>query len=276
MNTLYQDNVPPLEWIDKVGSVLVESCNNESNFADQCTYNCYCLIHRVWKLDVKYKSYRGAKKSGRWSGSHWVNKNKNTPNIGDTFGHLTIQDIKHCPTKSNPHIHKWLCICTCNNTTLKTSRDLHEDSHCGCRSVNRNKISKQLQRCYNNMHGRCSNVNHQDYRYYGGRGIKVCADWHDYFVFESWALVNGFEPGLTIDRRDNDLGYNPDNCRWVDRKTQARNRRSNHKVQLKDGSTMCLLEFAETYYTDELPISRIKSMLTKNNVTDPYLIDLIA
>lgn len=276
MIKLYQDNVPPSTWIDQIGSVLVESCNNESNFAAECTYNCYCLLNNVWKLDVKYKTYRGAKKLGVWSGSHWINKNKTEPKIGDIYGYLTIKDRIACPTRSNPYIHRWLCLCTCKNEILKTSRDLHNKSHCGCRSVNRNKVHKQLQQCYNNMHGRCSSVGHKDYEYYGGRGIKVCDEWKDYFVFESWALSNGFEPGLTIDRKNNNDDYNPSNCRWVDRKTQARNRRSNYMINLKNGSSMCLVEFLDKYCTDELSSKQLKTMITKNSLPEGYLKDLIA
>lgn len=61
-------------------------------------------------------------------------------------------------------------------------------------------------------------------------GIKLYDKWRSFENFRDWALANGYEPGLTIDRKDNDAGYTPDNCRWVDRVIQANNRRTNRLV----------------------------------------------
>lgn len=71
---------------------------------------------------------------------------------------------------------------------------------------------------------RCNNPNNRFYGYYGGRGIKVCNEWNDFNVFYAWALANGYSDSLTIDRIDNDSGYNPGNCRWVTMKVQNRNK----------------------------------------------------
>lgn len=67
---------------------------------------------------------------------------------------------------------------------------------------------------------RCENPKHASYRWYGAKGISVCDDWHDYAKFKQWALTNGWEKGLTIDRIDVSKGYFPENCRWV---TQSEN-----------------------------------------------------
>lgn len=78
---------------------------------------------------------------------------------------------------------------------------------------------------------RCYHPSHEAYPRYGGRGITICDAWrNDYAAFIKWALENGYTDDLTIDRRDNDLGYTPDNCRWRTMKQQNSNRRNNVAV----------------------------------------------
>jgi hypothetical protein len=78
------------------------------------------------------------------------------------------------------------------------------------------------------MKGRCLNRTDWAYNRYGGRGITVCQEWQcSYETFKAWAIANGYEEHLTIDRADNDQGYAPGNCRWVTYEINNRNRRSN-------------------------------------------------
>lgn len=85
---------------------------------------------------------------------------------------------------------------------------------------------KRLYRAWLAMRNRCNNPNARDRRFYGGRGIRVCPQWDSFVQFE---LDMGPHPGpgWTLDRRGNDGDYDPDNCRWATRQTQARNRRYN-------------------------------------------------
>lgn len=77
----------------------------------------------------------------------------------------------------------------------------------------------------------------------GGRGISMCADWkNSVSSFVEWALANGYSDSLTIDRIDNDGDYTPENCRWVDSKTQSNNRRSNINITI-GGETKTLTFF---------------------------------
>lgn len=86
------------------------------------------------------------------------------------------------------------------------------------------------------MISRCCNPNDKDYKNYGGRGISVCDEWrNDFWSFVSWAENNGYRQELTIDRTDNNSGYSPENCRWVHRCMQNKNKRN---VPLYDGETL--------------------------------------
>jgi hypothetical protein len=92
------------------------------------------------------------------------------------------------------------------------------------------------------MRNRCENSRDQAYHNYGGRGIAVCQQWQTFAAFLSDMGEPG--PGQSLDRIDNDLGYSPENCRWADKATQGRNRRTNHPITV-DGVTRLLCEWAE-------------------------------
>lgn len=84
------------------------------------------------------------------------------------------------------------------------------------------------------MRERCNNPNFVHFDNYGGRGICVCKEWaENYGAFREWALDNGYKDDLTLERKDNDGDYCPDNCKWATPKEQANNRHSNHLLTLK-------------------------------------------
>lgn len=94
------------------------------------------------------------------------------------------------------------------------------------------------------MHSRCSNPKDRYYPQYGGRGIKVCAAWASFEVF---ALSMGPRPvGMTLDRRDNDKDYSPENCRWATAREQTLNRSITRWLEL-DGRTQCLSDWAKEF-----------------------------
>ena len=84
----------------------------------------------------------------------------------------------------------------------------------------------QLFSTWSGMRDRCNRETNQDYKYYGGKGIKVCDDWDSYLEFKKWSLLNGYQLNqkLQIDRIDSNLDYSPTNCRWVTPKVNQRNR----------------------------------------------------
>lgn len=92
------------------------------------------------------------------------------------------------------------------------------------------------------MRSRCENPNHEAYPDYGGHGISICTRWKR---FENFLADMGEpKPGMTLERIDNNSGYNPDNCRWANRFEQARNKRG-LRIVTANGETHCLGKWAE-------------------------------
>ena len=90
----------------------------------------------------------------------------------------------------------------------------------------------RLYRIWQNMIKRCYYPSSNRYEAYAGRNISICDEWrHDFKSFMDWAIANGYENNLSIDRIDNSQGYSPDNCRWDDPKTQANNTRRNRTIE---------------------------------------------
>ena len=155
---------------------------------------------------------------------------------GKRFGRLKVISF-HERKKGAAY---WKCICDCGNITVKQGSSLSYGCtrSCGCLSQeNRSKVGKankkhkcddqRLLAVWRSMMFRCESPKSNRYHIYGGRGIKVCDEWHDIDVFTDWALANGYQHGLTIDRIDVDGMYCPENCRFVSKKEQANNKRTN-------------------------------------------------
>lgn len=151
---------------------------------------------------------------------------------GQRFGRLVV--ISRAPNHVCPggsYSVVWNCVCDCGNRVQVLANSLRNGNNksCGCyRRDKRTRHRRTHTRLYNiweNMKQRCRNPNNRQYADYGGRGICVCDEWLNFEVFYQWALSNGYNDSLSIDRIDNDKGYTPDNCRWTDATTQANNRR---------------------------------------------------
>ena len=151
--------------------------------------------------------------------------------IGQRFGRLTV--LEPLPTQGKKT--RWRCLCDCGRETAVSSTHLvsgHTGS-CGCLQIERARATNtkhggrrsRLYTIWEHMRQRCNNSGNKDFKYYGGRGIKICKAWEHFGTFQDWAQANGYTDKLTIDRIDPDGNYCPTNCRWITQAGQNRNRR---------------------------------------------------
>lgn len=169
---------------------------------------------------------------------------------GQRFGRLTV--IKRDENDKRGNV-QWLCECDCGKSAIVRGYQLTvgKTKSCGCLKgthKSHHKSNLRIWYIWQNMKQRCSKESHISYKHYGARGILVCDEWkNDFMNFYNWAMANGYKDNLTIDRIDVNGNYEPNNCRWVNMKTQQRNRTNNHLVTL-NGETKCMLEWCEIYH----------------------------
>ncbi len=155
--------------------------------------------------------------------------------IGKRYSRLILLDeVEPDVYPSGEKKRKFLCLCDCGIKTIVRMSDMKSGRTQSCGCLNIEKISS-IKRTHNlhhtnlysrwkGMKKRCYNPNEPQFRDWGGRGIRVCDEWgNDFKVFYDWAMSNGYEKGLQLDRINNDGNYEPNNCRWV---TQAENNKN--------------------------------------------------
>lgn len=130
-----------------------------------------------------------------------------------------------------------LCKCVCGKQKICIVKDILKGSvrSCGCLTNNpgTHNLSKEpLYHVWGDMKSRCYNKKHKSYNLYGGRGIIIYRKWkNDFVAFYNWAIVNGWESGLQIDRKNNNGNYTPRNCRFVTPVVNSNNRNTNVYIE---------------------------------------------
>ena len=173
-------------------------------------------------------------------------KYKDEDFINKRFGRLTCTGpIRHSTDVRGKKFREVLCVCDCGKEKwVKVSCLLRgHTKSCGCLDAdNRKRLGEgrhngtilstgnlrhgltksRLHSIWGNMKSRCTNPNTDNYRYYGGKGVRVCREWFDSFeAFRDWALSNGYGDNLEIDRIDPNGNYEPNNCRWLTHEQNA-------------------------------------------------------
>lgn len=149
--------------------------------------------------------------------------------VGKVFYQLTVLHRDGSNGDSQP---LFMCKCTCGNLTRVRGNYLRigKTKSCGCRTTATHNMSKHpLWGVWNSMRQRCNNSNTRSYKFYGAKGIKVCKQWSQSIPFIKWAMMNGWKPGLTLDRIDDQSDYSPENCRFITRAENSLRKRGNGK-----------------------------------------------
>jgi hypothetical protein len=242
---------------NRYGKLTVVSLNEEKSKNGVLVWNCKCDCGGTYVA-------RGSNlKSGRTTHCGCVKHVANNfiDITGKRYGRLVVLGVK---SRKNKKVY-WNCVCDCGGHNVVSGSDLKSGKvkSCGCLlpEVRRKNASKHwlvnmdiptdpdtykaIRTAFHSMHRRCRQDYHEASSYYD-RGIIVCDEWDDFNNFLSWALENGFERGLTLDRIDVNGNYSPDNCRWTTNKVQQNNKRNNVRITI-DGATKTLSQWCEIY-----------------------------
>lgn len=155
---------------------------------------------------------------------------------GRHFGSLRV--VGEEPSVRTPAGYKqrvWLCLCACGRTTPVRQSNLSSGatSSCGCKRMKHGGYGTRLYSIWRGMVQRCTVPGYAAYKNYGARGVDLCEEWREFGSFQAWAVVSGYTEDLTLERKNNDAGYSPNNCCWIPRDVQAKNRRTNVRVRFK-------------------------------------------
>lgn len=194
--------------------------------------------------------------------------------VGNVYNRLTV--ISFYETDDN-HNSRYVCKCVCGREVVVRGGHLKDGTteSCGClqkenlvnRSITHGLTQHSLYRVWASMLSRTSNENHPGYKNWGGRGITVCEEWKsDFLSFYNWAMANGYQDHLTIERKNNNGNYEPGNCYWATMTEQAHNRR-NTKLNMDAASNIRSDARPYKYISEDYRISASTISQIKHNKT---------
>lgn len=162
---------------------------------------------------------------------------------------LVMRTCKQCGKQELVRTDQLNCTCAdCGRKNIAARMAAYAIAHpeelrkrCGDASRKHGMRSSRIYRIHKAMMHRCGHYKHRHKwaQYYEDKGVRVCPEWHQFTVFFEWAKNNGYRDDLTIDRINGDIGYTPENCRWVDRKTQQNNRSNSRSRRWSWKSNCC-------------------------------------
>lgn len=178
---------------------------------------------------------------------------------GKRFGRLTVIGVEDNGKRKT----YYACQCDCGNVKVIRADALVGGCtvSCGCKKKEQDRVNLTANHSHKmsgtriywvwvDMKNRCYNCMSTIYDRYGGRGILVCEEWkNDFKAFYDWAISNGYDEKLTIDRIDVNGNYEPSNCRWSTMKEQANNRTTNVKIRIGN-VTKTITEWCEIFQVD--------------------------
>lgn len=178
--------------------------------------------------------------------------------------------------------NKWECKCDCGNIVFINTYKLksgHTKS-CGCykidilkRNVITHGLSKtRIYKCYHDMKARCYRKSRNDYKWYGGKGIKVCKEWlSDFVIFYNWAINNNYRDNLTLDRKNTNGNYEPNNCQWITISEQQCKRSDCNFIEF-NGNIYSMKQLSKTV---NIPYNTLKAKYNKLNHNHTKFIEYI-
>lgn len=248
----------------KFHKLLVVSIAEQTTRLATTKWECLCDCGKTCIKSAGSVKYGSIRSCGCTTVKHVLNP-------GDVFGRLTVIEYVGRITKNKPNAYR--CICECKNEMFASAGSLVDGStkSCGClrsylatirlkEAVTKHghsrldpetgtrKVSPTYS-SYHAMKARCSNPKNSHYHLYGGRGIKVCDRWKD--DFSNFLADMGEKPSQkhSIDRIDNNKGYEPSNCRWATIDVQANNQRKNVFIEI-EGERKTIAQWAEDVQLD--------------------------
>lgn len=186
------------------------------------------------------------------------------------IGRLTVISFAYSKNKRK----YWKCICECGNIcdVMGNYLKLGSTKSCGCLkkelnqkgNIKHNMYKTRIYKIYQSMKQRCYFEKHTHYKNYGGRGISICDEWlgkNGFVNFYNWAMCNGYNDSLSIDRINNDGNYEPSNCKFSTNEEQQNNTRITKKYNY-NGETLTLTQISRKYHINK---STLRHRIKKYN-----------